>query len=120
MPLISESIIGEYPSQGFVEALISVRPGSSLRVCVRLERDRRAAMLRRADELLPGLIAEMAKVELAVCEATGCGSSSRVFDIWVEVDGSASYTCGFLDGEHEGDLFRVVKEAGQYHVQQRA
>lgn len=117
MRTVSDSVIGEYISQGYVEALVSVRQGPSLRVCVRVsDTHGKVAALGRADALLPNLISELGRVEAAVNHAVRQETGALVFDIWIEADGSASFTCGFLEGALEGDQFRVSKSEGGYLV----
>jgi hypothetical protein len=116
MPLVSSSVIGEFPSRGFVEALVSVGVGSSLRVCVLAPKwEDRTVQLQRADELLPALVAQIPEAQAAVNRELG-ESGAIVLDVWVQVDGTASYTCGFLEGDREGKLFRVAKEGERYRV----
>lgn len=116
MPLVSSSVVGEFPLRGFVEALVSVRQGSSLRVCVLAPKwEDRAAQLRLADDLLPSLTEQIPEVEAVVNRAAG-ESEAVVFDVGIQADGTASYICGFLAGEREGEFFRVTKEGEHYRV----
>ena len=109
METLENSIIGEYWERAFVEALVPGN-GSSLRVCVRVPvRAECTAYLRRADALLPTLIADMAAVEQIATQAVGSDAPSKVFDIWIEPDGTASYTCGFFDGKMEDQLVDVER-----------
>ncbi len=107
MEPLKHSIIGEFWDKGFVEALV---PGNSasLRVCIRVpSRTDYSAYLRSADLLLPALIADIGAVEVKAAKAVESDALSTVFDIWIETDGTASYTCGFFDGEMEGELVVV-------------
>lgn len=74
---LENSIIGEYWERAFVEALVSGN-GSSLRVCIRVPvRAECAAYLRRADALLPTLIADMAAVEQIATQSDQQCSAKR-------------------------------------------
>ena len=114
MKSLKNNIIGEFWDQGYVEALI---PGnrSSLRVCIRVPIGADySARLRNADTLLPALIADIGAVEVIATEAVKSDAPSKVFDIWIEPDGTASYTCGFFEGEMTDEL--VIVERSQQGI----
>ncbi|MDQ0654120.1 hypothetical protein [Pseudomonas cedrina] len=107
MEPLEHSIIGEFWEHGFVEALVP-GDGSSLRVCVRVPIGADyPARLRSADALLPALIADLSAVEVMAARAVESAAPSKVLDIWIEPDGTASYTCGFFAGEMEDELVDV-------------
>lgn len=109
---LANSIIGEYFADGYVEALIQRDNvvGPSLRVCIRVHDGADSlAAISHADTCLPKLIADMAYAEVLATKAVASSIPTTVFDIWVEKDGGASYTCGFLDGEAEGSLVVVER-----------
>lgn len=113
MRKLAKSIIGEYFAEGYVEALIEreAAVGPCLRVCVRVQdgADTPAA-IGNADAWLPKLFADIATAEVLATKAVASSVPATVFDIWVERDGEASYTCGFLDGEAEGTLIVVQRK----------
>ena len=51
----------------------------------------------------------MANAEGLATKTVASSIPATVFDIWIEKDGRASYTCGFLDGEAEGTLVVVER-----------
>ncbi len=109
MESLKHSIIGEFWDKGFVEALL---PGktASLRICVRVPSQTDYPLcLNKADTLLPGLIADIDAVEVKAAQSVESDAPSSVFGIWIEPDGSASYTCGFFDGKMEGELVEVER-----------
>lgn len=112
MGKLANSIIGEYFSDGYVEALIERENavGPSLRVCIRAQdRADSLAAISHADTCVPKLLADMAAAEVLATKAVASAIPATVLDIWVEKDGWASYTCGFLDGEAEGTLVVVQR-----------
>jgi hypothetical protein len=115
MQTLANSITGEYFDKGFVEALIA-RPnitGPSLRVRVQVqEKEDSPAALSHADMVLPRLITDMASAEALATKAAGSSAPGIAFDIWIERDGEASYTCGFFDGEAEDTLVVILRNKG--------
>lgn len=113
MEMLANSVIGEYYGDGYVEALVG-RPnavGPSLRVCVRVrERAGALAAITKAEATLPGLFADMATAEALASKAVESPAPATVLDIWIEEDGGASYTCGFLDAEAEDALVVVRRD----------
>ncbi len=113
MGSLANSIIGEYYADGYVEALVDVksRKSPSLRVCVRVQDEAGShAAITQADASLPRLIADIASAEVIASKAAGSQVPSTAFDIWIELDGAASYTFGFLDGEAEDTLVVVRRD----------
>ncbi|WP_411379999.1 hypothetical protein [Pseudomonas sp. MPB26] len=53
------------------------------------------------------VIADLSAVEVMAARAVESATPSKVFDIWIEPDGTASYTCGFFAGEMEDELVDV-------------
>jgi hypothetical protein len=103
-------VIGEYRDKGLIEALVP-RIGSSLRVCIFLPvRPDASAYLSNADSLLPALLEDMSAAEEIASNSFGSDTRSTVFDLWIKTDGTASFTCGFLDGMMEGELVNVERD----------
>jgi hypothetical protein len=109
MSSISDSIIGEYPTEGYVEALLTVREGPGLRVCVAIADQGRAVTIQAAERILPVILQSIPDVETMAAATTGSTSPATVFDVWIYPDGTTSYTCGFLEGESEGELTFVKR-----------
>lgn len=112
MGTLASSVIGEYFDDGYVEALIEREgaTGPGLRVCIRVkERSDSLAAIHHAEACLPLLMADMASAEMLAEKAADSSVSATVFDIWIERDGGAAYTCGFLDGEKEDSLVVVQR-----------
>lgn len=81
---------------------------SSLRVCISLpSKADPSTYLEIAETRLLALIADISAVQEKATKAVESDVRSTVFDVWIETDGNASYTCGFFDGEMEGELVVV-------------
>jgi hypothetical protein len=66
--------------------------------------------LRRAEDILPTLEADIEEVERIVTVHVGGPVPAEVIGIRIEADGSASYDCTFFDGEHEDELTSVNRD----------
>ena len=112
---LSTTIIGSFPERGFVESLINPRPGPSLRVCVRvLDFQLLEKQLAVADALLPALLNDLEAVESLVNREH---PEAHVWQVWVNADGTAIYSCGPKDAE-EGEFVNVLRSgSGRLSVQ---
>ncbi|WP_241045192.1 hypothetical protein [Pseudoxanthomonas sp. LH2527] len=90
---------------------MSVGGGPSLRVCVAIYDQGRTAAIAAAEEILPALLQNIPVVEAMATATTGSTSPATILDVWIYPDGTASYTCGFLEGESDGELMSVKRSA---------
>jgi hypothetical protein len=105
---LSSAITGSYPERGFVESLVSHRHGPSLRVCVQvLDFQFPERQLAVADALLPALLHDLEAVESLVNREH---PEARVWQVWVNADGTATYTCGPQEAEEE-ELVNVLRSS---------
>ena len=72
----------------------------------------RLSCLHRAEEILPDLESDVAKVEELATARAGCTVPATVIGITIEADGSAAYECTFFDGEYEDELISIHREPG--------
>ena len=116
--LVSSAIIGSFPERGFVEALVTLQSKPSLRVCVKVpDFQRIEEHLAAADALLSTLLEELHAVEHLANSKYPEHAPTHVWGVWLNADGTASYTCGSDDADAEEFITVVRDGSGSLRVQ---
>lgn len=71
----------------------------------------RVICLQKAEEILPVLESDIAKVEELATTSAGSTIPATVIGITIETNGSAAYECTFFDGEHEDEYISIVRDS---------